>query len=54
VRENFGKAFRGRCGGQQSGAHDQRPVDGLRGDHRGQPDGAGLLPGPGDARATTA
>lgn len=52
VRENVGKAFRGRRGWQQSGAHDQRPVDGLRGDRRRQPDGAGILPGPGDARAT--
>jgi len=54
VRENVGKAFRGRRGGQQSGAHDQRPVDGLRSDRRGQSDSVGLLSGPGDARATPA
>jgi len=54
VRENVGKAFRGRRGGQQSGSHDQRPVDGLRSDRRRQPDGVGLLSGPGDARATPA
>lgn len=54
MRENVGKAVRGRRGGQQSGAHDQRPVDGLRGDGRGEPGGIGVLPGPGDARATPA
>jgi len=54
VRENVGKAFRGRLGGQQSGSHDQWPVDGLRSDRRRQPDGVGLLSGPGDARATAA
>lgn len=52
VRENVGKAVGGRRGGQQGGAHDQRPVDGLRDDGRGKPGGVGVLPGPGDARAT--
>lgn len=54
VRENFGETVRRGGGRQKSGAHDQRPADGLRGHGGGKPGGPRVFPGPGDARTAAA
>lgn len=54
MRENVRKTLRGRRSGRESGSHDQRQTDGLRRDGGGEPSGARVFLGPGNARPALA